>query len=298
METLQAGDRVARIETLLEELAELADPIAREKATETVQALLDFYGEGLSRLVDYVAERDDGSLAEAVAGDEVVAHVLLLHGLHPVPVEDRVRAALEEVAPYLGSHGGAVQLVGVQDGIARLRLEGSCSGCPSSARTLKLAVEDAVMKAAPDLEGIEAEGVAPAASPAPALLQIEVVTPGGTADGGSASNGGGDTAWSLVGSVGELTGDGPRMREVRGEPVLFLRVGGEDYAYRPRCPACRATIGEHDLSGGELACPGCGNRFDARRAGLGLDAPDLQLEPVPLLVDDGGRVTVALGRRA
>lgn len=293
METLQAGDRVARIESLLEDLDALADPVAREKATETVQALLDFYGEGLSRLVDYVAERDDGSLAEAVAADDVVAHVLLLHGLHPVPVEDRVRAALEEVAPYLGSHGGAVQLVGVEDGIARLRLEGSCSGCPSSARTLKLAVEDAVMKAAPDLEGIEADGVTPAA---PALLQIDVVSPAGSngrAD--STSNGSHSRTWSVAGSASELTQDGPRIRAIRGEPLLFLRVGGQDYAYRPRCPACRESIGEHDLNGSELVCPGCGNRFDPRRAGAGLDSADLQLEPVPLLVDDGGRITVALG---
>lgn len=291
METLQAGERVARIENLLEELEALADPVARETATETVQALLDFYGEGLSRLVGYVAERDDGSLAQAAAADEVVAHVLLLHGLHPVPIEDRVRAALEEVAPYLGSHGGAVQLVRIEAGIARLRLEGSCSDCPSSARTLKLAVEDAVMKAAPDLEGIEAEGATPAP---PGLLQIEVV--GSVGHGGSDAPAG-DGTWAVAGSVGELTADGPRMRDVRGEPLLFLRVGGQDYAYRPRCPACRGSIGEHDVSDGAVVCRGCGNRFDVRRAGLGLESPDLQLEPVPLLVDGGGLITVALGRK-
>jgi Fe-S cluster biogenesis protein NfuA/nitrite reductase/ring-hydroxylating ferredoxin subunit len=283
MEAAAAGDRVARIETLLEELEALGDPVARDKATETVQALLDLYGEGLSRLVGYVAERDDGSLAQAVAADDLVAHVLLLHGLHPVPVEDRVRAALEEVAPYLGSHGGGVELVAVQDGVARLRLEGSCSGCPSSARTLKLAVEDAVLKAAPDLEGIEAEG-AEAPAPGTPLLQIETIRP-------AEAHG----TWSVAGAVGELTTDGPRMRDIKGEPVLFLRVGGEDYAYRPRCPACQGSIAEEDLSGGELACSHCGHRYDVRRAGLDLDATGLQLEPVPLLVDGAGQVTVALG---
>jgi Fe-S cluster biogenesis protein NfuA/nitrite reductase/ring-hydroxylating ferredoxin subunit len=273
---VETSDRVAHIESLLEGLEALTDPVARAKSLETVQALLDLYGEGLSRLVGYVAERDDGSLAEAVAADDLVAHMLLLHGLHPVPVEDRVRAALDEVAPYLGSHGGGVELVGVEDGVAKLRLEGSCSGCPSSRVTLKLAVEEAVLKAAPDLVGIEAEGASQPAHMANGLLQIE-------------------PAWTVAGPVSELTAGGPQMRDVRGSPVLFLRVGGEDYAYRPACPACGGSIGEADLDGGELGCSHCGTRYDVRRAGMGIDSPDLQLEPVPLLVNQAGQVTVALG---
>ena len=68
--------------------------------------------------------------------DELVAHLLLLHGLHPVPVRERVRGALDEVRPYLVAHGGGVELLGVADGVVRLRLEGACNGCPSSALTL------------------------------------------------------------------------------------------------------------------------------------------------------------------
>jgi Fe-S cluster biogenesis protein NfuA/nitrite reductase/ring-hydroxylating ferredoxin subunit len=283
-----AGDRVAHIESLLEELESLPDPVARAKSTEAVQALLDFYGQALSRLVDHVAARDDGSLAQAVTADDLVSHLLLLHGLHPVPVEERVRAALDEVAPYLRSHGGGVELVAVQDGVAKLRLEGSCSGCPSSRVTLKLAVEEAVMKAAPDLEGIEADGATPAgANGSGGLLQIEMADPL-EAQAQEAS-------WTVAGTAGQMATGGPQMRDVRGQPVLFLRVGGEDYAYRPQCPSCHGTIGEGDLSGGEIACGHCRTRYDVRRAGLGIDAPDLQLEPVPLLVDDRGQVTVALG---
>jgi Fe-S cluster biogenesis protein NfuA/nitrite reductase/ring-hydroxylating ferredoxin subunit len=199
--------------------------------------------------------------------------MLLIHGLHPVPVEERVRGALAEVAPYLGSHGGGIELVGVVDGVARVRLEGACSGCPSSRVTLKLAVEDAVMKACPDLTGVEAEGVEEAG---PGLLKIEM-----------------SPSWAVAGSVGEL--GAPQMRDVRGEPVLFLRVGGEDYAYRPWCPACGASLDADSLAGGEVVC-GCGGRYDVRRAGMGVGS-DLQLEPVPLLVDPSGNVTVALGGR-
>jgi Fe-S cluster biogenesis protein NfuA len=94
-----------------------------------------------------------------------------LHGLHPVPVRERVIGALDEVRPYLASHGGGVELLGVADGVVRLRLEGSCHGCPSSAATLRGAVEEAIARAAPDVERVETEGVAEP------LLQIELACP-------------------------------------------------------------------------------------------------------------------------
>jgi Fe-S cluster biogenesis protein NfuA len=166
-------DRVARVEALLEELDRLPEGAGRELATALVGALLDLYGEGLARIVAEVAERDrDGELAAVLAGDELVAHLLLLHGLHPVPLEGRVRGALDEVRPYLETHGGDVALLGVADGVVRLQLQGSCSGCPSSAVTLKHAVEEAIHKAAPDVEEIVAEdGEAPTE-----LIQLEVFT--------------------------------------------------------------------------------------------------------------------------
>jgi Fe-S cluster biogenesis protein NfuA len=159
-----ARERVARVETLLEEVEALADPAARDTAVELVGALLDLYGEGLRRLLD-------GARAE----DELVAHLLLLHGLHPEDVEERVLAALAEVRPYLEQHGGDVELLGVDDGVVRLRLQGHCHGCPSSTATLRLAIEEAIHRTAPDVERVEAEGaVAPAAAPGAGLLQLEV----------------------------------------------------------------------------------------------------------------------------
>jgi Fe-S cluster biogenesis protein NfuA len=163
----EAAERVAEVERLLDRLDGLPDPLARETATATVQALLELYGEGLRRIVAGLGEPQ----ARALADDELVAHLLVLHGLHPVAVEQRVRDALVGVRPYLESHGGDVELLGVADGVVQLRLEGSCEGCPASAMTLKLAIEEAVLAAAPDVDRVEAEGVRePDASP---LLQIE-----------------------------------------------------------------------------------------------------------------------------
>ena len=174
MDDAQARELVARVEGLLAEVEALADPAAREKALEVVAALLDLYGEGLGRMVEHVAEADRGELARVLAGDELVAHLLLLHGLHPVPLDERVRGALAGVRPYLDSHGGDVELLGIDEGVVRLRLEGTCNGCPSSTVTLKLAIENAIRDAAPEVEEIVAEGAEPA--PGPQLLQIECPT--------------------------------------------------------------------------------------------------------------------------
>lgn len=284
----------ARIEALLEQVESL-DPSCRTVAGELVQELVDLYGEGLGRLVEVVAARDaDGSLARELAADELVAHLLLLHGLHPVPLEERVRGALAEVRPYLESHGGDVQLVGVQEGVVRLRLEGSCSGCPSSTMTLKLAIEDAIHKAAPDVERIDADGVEEPAPAGPGLLQLQI----SDAVRERSDTNGDAVAWAPAGAVGELAGDGPRVAQVAGEAVLFVGLGRSVYAYRPGCPGCGRSLGDAAQEQEELTCAGCGTRYDARHAGRSRDAEDLHLEPVPLLVDAAGLVKVALGAPA
>ncbi len=170
----QARERVAEVERLLESVERLPDAAARATATELAQALLALYGEGLDRIVAVLADRDDGTLARRLAEDELVAHLLLVHGLHPASVEDRVRDALASVMPYLESHGGSVELLGIERSAVRLRLQGSCSGCPSSALTLKSAIEHAIFEAAPEIEEVLAEGaVEPGAPPPGGLLQIE-----------------------------------------------------------------------------------------------------------------------------
>jgi Fe-S cluster biogenesis protein NfuA len=154
---------IEEVEALLDRVEAFPEP-EREIATELVQALLEMYGEGLSRIV---------AACDVPVEDELVAHLLLLHGLHPVPVRERVLGALEEVRPYLAAHGGGVELLNVAEGVVHLRLEGSCNGCPSSAVTLRTAVEEAIARAAPDVDRIETEGVAAPSG----LLQIEIACP-------------------------------------------------------------------------------------------------------------------------
>jgi Fe-S cluster biogenesis protein NfuA/nitrite reductase/ring-hydroxylating ferredoxin subunit len=286
LQDAEARDRVAKLEALLEGVESLEDPVARDKATAVVQALVELYGAGLERIVSEIAERDGGGeLADAMAGDELVSHLLLLHDLHPVPLEARVLGALEEVRPYLESHGGDVELLGVEDGVVRLRMEGTCSGCPSSSATLKLAIEEAIHKAAPDVDAVEAEG---AVEEQPPLLKLE------TSDALRQRPG---PAWTPI-QAPQLASGQSAVTEVEGEPVLFLKLTRSVYAYRPSCPGCRSSLADGALDGAYVECPSCGKRYDVRRAGRSPDEPDLHLEPVPLLHDGNGGLKVALGAPA
>jgi Fe-S cluster biogenesis protein NfuA/nitrite reductase/ring-hydroxylating ferredoxin subunit len=285
-----ARERVARVDALLEEVEGSIGAVPVDTALELVQALLELYGEGLARVVGHVAAHDaDGALASAFAGDELVSHLLLLHGLHPESLEARVRRALDEVRPYLESHGGDVELLAISDeAVVRLALRGSCDGCASSSATMALAIEEAIHRVAPDVAEVVAEG---AAAPAPApLLQIEL------SDGLRPPNGA--TAWTDAGAAGDLDAAGPVVRTVRGADVLFVGAGGERWAYRPACPACGGSLAAARLAGDALACGSCGAGFDVRRAGRALDGGAAHLEPVPLLVADDGTVRVALGAGA
>jgi Fe-S cluster biogenesis protein NfuA len=162
----------ARIEQLLTELRSAADPETVDRAEDLVRLLVQLYGGGLERIVELVGAAAGGSrLMTAMAEDELVGSLLILHELHPHNTERRVLDALEKVRPFLGSHSGDVEYIGItEDGVLRLKLAGSCNGCPSSTVTVKMAIETAVEKAAPEIVGVEVEGVA--APPQPGLLQI------------------------------------------------------------------------------------------------------------------------------
>ena len=136
-----AGDR---IQTLLDASA-AGGAVARERAEQLVREVTDLYGAGLERMLDDGIDRGRSRrLADRVRADDLVASLLLVHGLHPHDVERRCPDALDSVRPYLGSHGGDVHLLEVAGEVVRLQFTGSCKSCPSSSVTLELAVEDAV----------------------------------------------------------------------------------------------------------------------------------------------------------
>jgi Fe-S cluster biogenesis protein NfuA len=152
---------VERVQELLGSLDEIADPVAQARVQELIGTVLELYGAGLERILGIVEDAGDPALPirTAMLDDGIVASLLLIHGLYPISLEERVVQALDSMRPFLASHGGNVELVGVEEGVARLRLQGSCNGCPSSAATLENALKEAIEEAAPDLLGLEVEGV-------------------------------------------------------------------------------------------------------------------------------------------
>ena len=166
-----AGDR---IEQALDELHATADPRTINLAEEILRLVTELYGAGFARAVELVRHHAPELLA-AFANDELVASLLLVHGLHPESVDNRVESALVAVRPFLAQHGGDVELLGIDEdlGAVKIRLLGSCDGCPSSASTLRGAVEVAITEAAPEIGRIVVDEPTPVSVSVPVSLSAK-----------------------------------------------------------------------------------------------------------------------------
>jgi Fe-S cluster biogenesis protein NfuA/nitrite reductase/ring-hydroxylating ferredoxin subunit len=284
----QAGER---IEELLAALRSRGGAAA-DTAEELVRLLVGMYGDGLAAIMAALAEEGEPGRAiiDRLTADPLVEGLLLLHGLHPLDVDARIQRALDQVRPYLGSHAGGVQYLGVTDGVARLRLEGSCHGCPSSTVTVQLAIEGAVQDAAPEVTEVVVEGMT--APPEPKLLQIGPRpddAPGAGPPAGPGGTGGGE--WVTLPDIGPPSSR-PVTAAAGNMAVLVCSVRGTLYAYRDQCASCGSSLGGGTLDREVLTCT-CGGRYDVCRAGAGLDGLAAHLDPLPLLTDSQGvRVAV------
>ena len=252
------------------------------------------YGDGLRRIMEVIgASRGGGEIIlDELAQDGAVASLLLIHDLYPVPLEQRVLEALDTVRPYMESHGGNVELLGVDDGVAKLALQGSCDGCAASRSTLELAIQQALDEHAPDLVDLEVQGVTP---PSPVAgngsggFELPMVHSGGPelpmADAQP-------TSWMPLEQATGLAPGELRVVEVDAVALLVANVEGSLVAYREACAACGEPLRDGDLDGRMLRCASCGADFDLRRAGRAAGDEPLQLTPVPLLEAGGVRVAV------
>ncbi len=243
-------------------------------APMTAEEIVEVYGEGLATIFAALDGDDETLVAvrERLVADPVVASLMLMHDLYPISLEDRVLGALEEVRPYLESHEGNVELLKIEEGVAHLKLLGSCDGCGASAATLEHAIEEALQDAAPDLLGLHVQGVAPQRN----------VTPG--------SDEAREKTWVPLEGASEIQ-RGHMVRASNG--LLVANVAGTLLAYKDFCAACPAALSSGVLLGGTLTCAMCGRGYDLPRAGRCKTDATLQLEPVPLLRGaDGVKVAV------
>jgi Fe-S cluster biogenesis protein NfuA/nitrite reductase/ring-hydroxylating ferredoxin subunit len=280
-----AGDRIQ----ILLDASSTGGAVARERAEQLVREVVDLYGAALERMLQISAEANPG-IAQRFAADDLVASLLLVHGLHPHTVARRIEDALERVRPYLGSHGGDVSLLDVDGDLVRLQFTGSCQSCPSSAVTLELTVEDAVRAAAPEISSIEVVAAQPA--PSSGLISADSLLTRVHA------NGHGGTTWYAVPDVGDLAAGEVGGFLVAGRTVLACRVGDDLFAYHDRCGGCHGSLAgavlhrpfASPIGAAVLRCPLCRAHFDVVHAGVCVDentGADIHLEPIPLLVRDG-----------
>jgi Fe-S cluster biogenesis protein NfuA/nitrite reductase/ring-hydroxylating ferredoxin subunit len=289
-----------RVEALLAEFASASDPAIAGRAEELVGLLVDFYGAGLARIMELLDEQ----AAAPLLADKAVAGLLVLHDLHPQSTEERVLAALDRVRPYLGSHAGGVEYLGLDaDGTVRLRLAGSCDGCPSSAMTVKMAIEKGIEDVAPEVTKVEVEGMVSESASGLSAAEGRPLLPLHQVSKQPESS----STWVQVDGIEDL-GQGQVIPTLVGDTAAVVcNVAGSLYAYADRCPVCGSGLTGGKLVGSLLACPSSAQRYDVVRAGRSWSDKDgkktatssaaAHLDPLPLLNENGG-VQIAVPAQA
>jgi Fe-S cluster biogenesis protein NfuA len=155
---LDAREAADQVERLLAQLRAGPDPRAAVVAEELVRCLVRLYGTALERIAEIGGTR----LCHQLCADPLVESLMLVHDLHPLDADTRVRRALDRIQRHTGElHYDGIDAAGV----ARVRLPGGGHGCRSS---LRRTIESAIREAAPELTGVVVEAEA---APLP-LMQI------------------------------------------------------------------------------------------------------------------------------
>lgn len=266
-----------RIEELIEQIQQFPNPNMQALLAECMEAVLTLHSSGLERIFELI-EKTDGSIDDLklnLLEDDFIKGMLIIHGLHPEDLETRLYLALDKVKPYMDSHGGSVKVVSLENGVAKLKLEGSCDGCPSSVSTLELGIKEAIEEECPDLIGLEVEGLAD--NP----LAREIQKNNSTAN---AKNG--ESNWIVVPGLNDLSNSEKKTIQVKGVSLIICKTDNQLYAYGNECPGCGMTFDSGTLADGMLKCK-LGHDFDIKKAGKCPDDPDIHLKPFPLLQENG-----------
>jgi Fe-S cluster biogenesis protein NfuA len=172
-----------RVGELAEILLSHPDPTVRDQVEELLDWVDVFHREGLGRLVEMIRSWRGEIFLESVARDDITGTFLATYDLGEPPdhivtaeAEEAVAAALEEVRPFVESHGGTIVVDSIVDGVVKVQMLGSCDGCPSSTATLTGGVERALREHWPNFR------------------RLEVVEPGSEEEGASDGNGHGHGA--------------------------------------------------------------------------------------------------------
>ena len=267
-------DLAEAVDRARQKLAPLDEDI-RRRAEDLVDARGAFLAAGVREMVRRLKEdeRSRPVLFDLV-DDPLIYSVLLELGVVRADVVTRVARALERVKPYVRSHGGDVEIVRVEatdEGqVAHIRFHGSCSGCSMSAATLQEGVQESIRSAVPEVVRVEEVKDTPVAG----LVQLTLARDG-EAHG-----------WVEGPPADEVPPESPTRARMGDHDVLLLRVEDRLFAYRNACPHQGMPLHDGEVRDGTLTCPWHGYCFEVD-SGECRNAPQVQLEPYPLRVQDG-----------
>ena len=265
------------IGTGLERMEGIEDEQTRKEVFALLEGIDVLHRQALGRLLDLLGKLAGHGLVERVAQDPVVRTLLEMYDLPEADERTQVEHALESVYPYFKSHGGKLQVLGVKEGRVRVRLSGSCEGCPGTTTTLKRVVEGALREGFPSFRELVAEE--PQKQEKPIQLGRRPLH---------------RPRWVSLGYLEDLESGGMRALNPEGTPLLLVRLDGEVYAHRNGCPPGSAlTLHLGRLEGSTLVCPWHGCRYDVR-TGRRQDHEEGRLQVLPVAVQDG-EIKVALG---
>ncbi|GIM47637.1 hypothetical protein DNHGIG_31860 [Collibacillus ludicampi] len=261
-----------RVDRVLDSIKELPED-GRMKAMELKEAIEAFHEYALRKLVRTFRETDAGNeLLYKAVEDPAIYAMLFMHGIIKQDLFTRVAAVLEEVRPYMRSHGGDVELVKVEGETVYVRLQGACSGCSMSALTLKDGVEEAIKARIPEIQSV----VMAEEEVASGYLPLHVIDDAGNLE---------QSGWLKGPSISEME-EGRPFRFAREKCDIFLvRIDGKVMAFRNQCPHLGMSLDGGLVDGSSIICPGHGFRFDLS-TGECMTAPYVQLEQFPVRVED------------
>ena len=265
--------------TGLERMEEIEDEQTRQEVLALLEGIDVLHRQALGRLLELVTNLGGAGLIERVSQDPIVRTLLEMYDLPEADERTQVERALETVYPYFKSHGGTLEVLGVEEGRVRVQLSGSCEGCPGTATTLKRVVEEALHEGFPGFRELVAEDPPPPAPGKPIQLGRKPRR---------------RPRWVAVGRLEDLEPGVIRALRPEGTSLLLVRLGGEIYAYRNGCPpgsALALHLGR--LEGSTLVCPWHGCRYDVR-TGKREDDEEGELAALPVAVEDG-EIKIAVG---
>lgn len=262
-------EEINRFEAIISEW----DESQRCVAVGLKRAIEDLHKEALTRLIKNLKQESMSALRHAVE-DELVYAVLLYHDLvkpPKAPLEQRVKAALEEVRPGLKSHNGDVELVAIKPpDTVEVRLIGTCSTCPASTLTLSQGVEQAIKNHCPEINNVVAVNHNPIAN----SINSHFTSPFSPKI---------TSTWIKVTNVDQIPDFGILTGKIGEISVILYRQGLNINCYRNACIHLASPLDMGKLDNNIITCPSHGFQYNLE-TGECLTTPDIWLNSYPVKI--------------